>query len=123
MTTITDYQRWRETPGGRIHSLLYPTPGEAIAEVQQTVGVEKIRTLMDTHEITYGRRPTVAEARACLDRGWLRGQGFSGSADDLTRLTESAYPGTFTIRHEAEKRDDHVRVGKDVMYSPPGSPV
>lgn len=101
-----DYEAWRLTPAGRIHSLAYPDPSEAYQEVQQAAGPAAVRQLCDDTEITYGRRPPVSAVQAVLNaRGWERGQAIAGSADDIQAMTRWAFP-EWVIRNRGEDPPD-----------------
>jgi hypothetical protein len=116
-----DYERWRkETPAGRMHSLLYPDPLDAYAEVQQTAGPEAVRRVADDREITYGTRPAVGAVREALHhQGWQRGQGFTGEAAELQELTRWSFPD-FTILNRGEELPGVQQISRPYQDSPQG---
>ena len=115
-----DYEAWRLTAAGRLHSLAYPDPAEAYAEHQETVGPEAVRQLLDAREMTYGTRPGVNAAREVLHhRGWERGQGFTGTAAGLQEATRWAFPD-FVIRDRGEELPGAQQVSHPYPATPQG---
>jgi hypothetical protein len=117
-----DYERWRkETPAGRLHSLLYPEVRDAYAEVQQTAGPEAVRRVADDREITYGTRPPVGAVREALHhQGWARGQGFAGEAAELQEATRWAFPD-FVILNRGEELPGTHQISRPYQDSPQGA--